>query len=222
MTAGIGEIGINKMVIFENAATAIGGAGGSSLVCANLPATEDFNGQLVILSDHTLSGPRIIVASTTGGTIIPDSPFDAQIPNGTEFIIFANRIPASVIKSALSADQAVNITAILGSETTLLNLNTVPNHYTVAKLRLKSADPGAGNSVNVRLYELVNAVLTQVDSFVITSPGDSLPNPSTGYYSLMDCFGLQYLTGDNLMVTVRQQVGGGPTAITGSWNYKSG
>ncbi len=95
MTASVIEIGIQKMVIFQNVATAIGGAGGISLVCANLPATVDYNGQLVVPSDRTLSGPRFIVASTLGGVITPDTPFDVQIPAGTEFIILSTRVPIS-------------------------------------------------------------------------------------------------------------------------------
>jgi hypothetical protein len=38
----------------------------------------------------------------------------------------------------------------------------------------------------------------------------------------MDMFGLPFLTGSNLKVTVQQQVGGGPSAITGEFNYRSG
>lgn len=118
----------------------------------------------------------------------------------------------------LSPDQPVNITAILASETNVFDLVTAGYNYTVEKLRLKSADPGGGNDVIVRLYENVNGVLTVVDSFTITTAGT---NPFTGYYSIMDMFGLQYLTGGEVKVTVQQEVGGGPTAITGEYNYRS-
>jgi hypothetical protein len=113
------------------------------------------------------------------------------------------------------AEVSVNTTAVLASETDIINLATSGFHYTVDKLRLKSDDPGGGNSVLVRLYELVNAVSTEVDNFTIDSAN------YTSFFSLMDMFGLQYLAGDNLRVSVEQLVAGGPTAITGSYTYRS-
>ncbi|GAH75365.1 unnamed protein product, partial [marine sediment metagenome] len=68
------------------------------------------------------------------------------------------------------------------------------------------------NTVTVRLYELVNDVLTEVDSFDITNA-----NFAT-YHSLMDIFGVPYLAGDELQVTVRASAGG-PYAITGQYSH---
>jgi hypothetical protein len=225
MGAGETELIVKEVISFQGSATGAGGAGGSTLVCSTLPATVDFNGQEVVITSGALYGQaRIINGTTAAGTITPDTNFGAQIGIGTNFIIVGQRVPLALILSLLplllNIDQIVNINAILASETNVFSINT--GNYTVQKLRLKSADPGAGNSVIVRLYELINNVLTNVDSFVITSPGDNLANPSTGYYSLMDMFGLPFLTGSNLKVTVQQQVGGGPSAITGEFNYRSG
>jgi hypothetical protein len=110
---------------------------------------------------------------------------------------------------------AVNINAILASETDFFNLSSAGRHYIVDNMFLKSADPGAGNSVIVRLYKLVNGVLT-----VVNAPIINIDNLNT-YFSLMSLFGLPNLAGDNLKVTVQQQVGGGPTAITGSYSFRS-
>ncbi|MFA5401500.1 MAG: hypothetical protein WC359_13705 [Dehalococcoidia bacterium] len=109
------------------------------------------------------------------------------------------------------ADTAVNITAIAGGETDVLNLAVADTRYIVRSLRLKCADPAA-NTVTVRLYELVNDVATVVHTYDITAV-----NFGT-YLSLMDIFGLSYLTGDNLRITV-QASGGGPYAVTGQYSY---
>ena len=109
------------------------------------------------------------------------------------------------------ADVAVNINAILAAETDVLNLAVAATRYIVRSLRLKSADPGA-NTVTVRLYGLVNDGLILVDSFAITTA-----NFGT-YYSLMDMFGLPYLAGDRLQVTV-QASAGGPYVVTGQYSH---
>lgn len=110
-------------------------------------------------------------------------------------------------------DVAVNITAIAAGETDVLNLAAAGTRYLVRSLRLKSADPGA-NTVTVRLYELVNDVLTVVDTFSMTTANFGTVQ------SLMDMFGLPHLAGDQLQVTV-QASGGGPYAITGQYSWAS-
>ncbi len=112
---------------------------------------------------------------------------------------------------------AVNVSAISASETDVLNLPVVASTcYTVQNLRLKCADPGA-NTVTVRLYERVNNILTEVDSFPITGGGAGVGNWET-YHSLMDMFGMPHLAGDNLQVTVRAS-GGAGYAVTGQYSY---
>ena len=109
------------------------------------------------------------------------------------------------------ADTAVDITAVNTGETNVFNLSAASTRYIVRSLRLKCADPGA-NTVTVRLYELVNDVLTEVDSFDIDST-----NFGTAH-SLMDMFGLSQLAGDELKVTVRASAGG-PYAVTGQYSH---
>jgi len=109
------------------------------------------------------------------------------------------------------ADVPVNINAIAASETDVLNLAAADTRYVVRHLRLKCANPGA-NTVTVRLYELVNDVLTEVDSFDITAA-----NFDT-HHSLMDMFGLSHLAGDALQVTVRASAGG-PYQVLAQYSY---
>lgn len=108
-------------------------------------------------------------------------------------------------------DAAVSINAVNTGETDVLHLNAASTRYIVRSLRLKCADPGA-NTVTVRLYELINDVLTEVDSYDIDSTN------YTYYHSLMDMFGLPQLAGDELQVTVRASAGG-PYAVTGQYSH---
>lgn len=109
------------------------------------------------------------------------------------------------------ADAAVNINAVNTGETDVFHLSAASTRYIVRSLRLKCADPGA-NTVTVRLYEVVNDVLTEVDSFAIT-------NANFGtYHSLMDMFGLPHLAGDELQVTVRASAGG-PYQVLGQYSF---
>lgn len=108
-------------------------------------------------------------------------------------------------------DVPVTIDAILGSETNVLDLSVADTRYMVKSLRLKLADPSA-ETMTVRLYELVNDVLTEVDYFDVDTT-----NFAT-YHSLMDMFGLPHLAGDSLKVTV-QMSGGGAIAVTGQYSY---
>lgn len=114
-------------------------------------------------------------------------------------------------------ETAVNISAIAASETNFLNLDGIvpywATHYTIDDLVLKCVDPGA-NTVNVRLYKLVNGVLTNTQTFAITNA-----NFAT-YFDINTMFGLKSLAGDNIKITV-QATGGGPYAVTGSYSYRS-
>ncbi len=105
----------------------------------------------------------------------------------------------------------VDVDAVAGSETDVLNLTG--QHFNVDKLRVKCEDPGL-NTVTVRLYELINDLPVQVDSFDIVTA-----NFAT-YFSLMDMFGVPSLHGDQLQITVRSSAGG-PYAVTGEYAYRT-
>ena len=107
------------------------------------------------------------------------------------------------------ADTAVTINAVAGSETNVLNLVVADTRYIVRGLRLKSVNPNP-DTVTVRLYELINDVFTVVDTFTIT-------NLNFGtHFTTMDMFGIPYLVGDNLKVTVQSSAG--TYAIVGQYS----
>jgi len=108
------------------------------------------------------------------------------------------------------ADVPFNVNAVL-AEANIFDLSVANTRYVVRSLRLKCVDP-AGQTVTVRLYELVNNVLTLVDTFDITTA-----NFAT-HHSLMDMFGLPHLAGDNLKVAVIATAAG-PYACTGQYSY---
>lgn len=123
--------------------------------------------------------------------------------------IAAIAIPTSILREQPDVGGSVN--AIAGGETDVLNLAAANTRYVMRNMRLKCADPGA-NTVTIRLYMLVNNILTQVDSFDINAA-----NFAT-YHSLMDMFGLPDLIGDRIQVTVRASAGG-PYVVTGQYTW---
>jgi hypothetical protein len=107
-------------------------------------------------------------------------------------------------------DVAITVTALSDSGTTVLNLRTAGTRYIVRNMRIKSADPGA-NTITVRLYEFINDVFLEVDSFDITTL------TFASYFNLYDMFGETQLAGDNLWITVETDAG--TAAITGQYSW---
>ena len=105
---------------------------------------------------------------------------------------------------------AVSINSIQASETSFLDLSVASTKYIVRDIRLVCADPGA-DTVTVKLYQLVNDVLTVVDTFAITTAN------YTADYTLMDLFGIPSITGSNIKITV--QSSSGTYAVTGQYSY---
>ena len=150
---------------------------------------EDFFA-IVGCDDTNLFNPTI------GGT--PRTTFDAA------FEAIGTALAALIGAAGLFHEQAdvlLTFNTVNGSETNVFNLVVADTRYIVRSLRLKFADPGA-NTITVRLYELVNDGLIEVDSFEVTTA-----NFGT-YHSLMDMFGMAQLAGDNLKVTTRVSAGG--------------
>ena len=153
----------------------------------------------------------------------------AAIPAGVPYKIVTFRfVPAEVaaltaLVVALAADVsdifheqpdvAVTIDAIAGGETNVFDLSAAATRYIVRNLRLKLADPLL-ETCTVSLYELVNDILTTVDTFTIDATN------WTTHHSLPDMWGLMHLAGDNLKVTVRMS-GGADVAITGQISWAS-
>ncbi len=115
--------------------------------------------------------------------------------------------PLAVLQE--ETEEAVSLNAST-TERNVLNLVVAAARYKLRSLFLKCVNPGA-ETVTVRLYLLVNDVLTEVDSFTITTDN------YTTYHSLMDMFGLPQLAGDSVKVTVESS--GGLHAITGQYSY---
>lgn len=186
---------------------------------------EHYRGMFLMFLDGDCIGQGHTIDSYTGATknmsfaagdVFTDAPAD-----GDSFVI----LPAEgrLLQLALAAlvgatgqfneqaDVPITINAINASETDVFDLNAATTRYIVRSLRLKAVDPGA-NTITVRLRELINDVSTVVDTFDITTA-----NFGT-HHSLMDMFGVPYLTGDDLQVTVRCDAGG-PYAVTGEYSH---
>lgn len=221
---------VRTLTAYSGITTADGLVDGTTLVDSNLIGRNDFiTEKAVLIMSGDADGEDKGAASfdnVTGTIVLQGTGFSAQIKAGTIYRVInissveidVANIAAKIdaIKGATGifyeqADVAVNITAIAASETDVLNLAVANTRYIVRSLRLKCADPEA-NTVTVRLYELVNDVLTEVDSFDIDST-----NLGT-YHSLMDMFGLPNLASDELKVTV-QASAGGPYAVTGQYAH---
>jgi hypothetical protein len=211
-----------------DAGIAIGGAvadAGAAVTDFDTNLTEatdnHYNGMLLMFVDGVDAGQTHTIDDYVGGTknvaFHANDWFTDAPANGDHFVI----LPFSVLRIMTGLitfdifheqnDTAINTTAINAGETDIINFAVVANHhYMVRHLRLKCADPGA-NTVTVRLYELINDVLTQVDSFDITTANFA------NYFSLMDMFGLQYLAADAVQITVRASAGG-PYTVTGQYS----
>jgi hypothetical protein len=130
-------------------------------------------------------------------------------PTGDTFVLISGY---GVLGWLPQADVAVTDTATTTeSDCVIFDLSTAGNSYKVNSLRLKFADPGA-NTVTVNLSELINDVLTVVDSFTVTTA-----NYGT-YFSLMDMFGTMHLAGDSLKVSCVMDAG--TAAVTGQYSYE--
>ena len=154
----------------------------------------------------------VINASCNGGTINIFG--DARVTDNSAAGCTVNDYTKETQLNSVfqeQADTAVNVNAILASETDIFDLNVADTRYIVRNLRLKCANPGA-DTVTVRLRELVNDVSTIVATFDITAA-----NFAT-YFTLMDMFGVPYLDGDDLQVTV-QASAAGPYVVTGQFSH---
>ncbi|MBA7485438.1 hypothetical protein ES707_20984 [subsurface metagenome] len=223
---------LQAFISYWGPTTANGGAGGATLICADLVNQPEFDGnQAVIISGPYGGQARDINGTTLLGTVTPASNFGGVITANTIFAILPIRtVPAEVaalvvLVNALATgiagatgifheqeDVPFNVNAVLAAEADILNLAVADTRYIVRSLRLKCVDPGA-ETVTVRLYELINdAGPLEVDSFAITNA-----NFAT-YHSLMDMFGLPHLAGDELQITV-QATAVGPYAVTGQYSH---
>lgn len=87
-----------EFAVFQDATTADGNVGGTTVVCSALTDEADYDGHLVqILSGDYKGQSRDITGITTGGTITVGTAFSGRIVAGTRFSIEAIRtVPAEV------------------------------------------------------------------------------------------------------------------------------
>lgn len=109
------------------------------------------------------------------------------------------------------ADAGISV-SIAAAETFIVTLTTADTRYILRNLRVKSPDPGAGNTITVTLYELINSAEVAVDTFVISQAN------FTTYFSLMDMFGLPHIAGDSIRVSLTGLLAG-PIVVTGQYSH---
>lgn len=167
--------------------------------------TQGFNPTVPIAIDSLLNG---LVGDVVGRK---DDTAVAVADNVSSIIRYLKGIIAAAGGIGILREQAdvpFNVNATL-AEATIFDLSVANTRYVVRNLRLKCVNP-VGETVTVRLYELVNNIQTLVDTFDITNA-----NFAT-FHSCMDMWGLPHLAGDNLKVTVIATAAG-PFACTGQF-----
>jgi len=92
--AGLSELEnkLESLVVYWGETTALGAADGSTLICSDLTAKPNYDGNIVVIKSGTCVGQgRVINGATTGGTVTPDTAFDGQIVASVKFAILAIR-----------------------------------------------------------------------------------------------------------------------------------
>jgi len=98
-------------------------------------------------------------------------------------------------------------------EADILDLSAADSMYSLRDLVVKSVDPGAGETITITLYKLVNDIATAIDDFIINSAN------FTYYYHLMDMFGEPYLIGSDIRITAVSSDAGPHNFLTGQYSY---
>lgn len=200
----VAAVGGTKLIINDTA------LGSLMTIWDNTRLTEPADywyGALVLCTAGTNVGQvrRIVGSLPNTVSVIPG--FADAIVIGDEFLIISDwRQPVFEQQDAVPINTTVSVV-----QANIVQLGDSGHSYMLNSVRLKFANPGA-NTITVRLYEWVNNVETQVDSFSITSA-----NWGT-YHSLMDMFGEHHLAGDYIRITA-QVSGGGPYALIGQYQY---
>jgi len=105
LVAGLAELEdkLESLVVYRGKTTADGAGDGSTLICADLTARPDYNGNLGIIKSGAYIGQsRVINGATTSGTVTPDAKFDGQILSGIKFAILSIR----TVEAAVDAIEA--------------------------------------------------------------------------------------------------------------------
>jgi len=174
-------------------------------------ANDYWNGTLLVCISGTNAGqarPVVDFANATGTfTVFPA--FNGTVVATDTFLLISGwKFAEWVVMPDVAITDTVTTTE---SDAVLLELATAGQSYRVNNVRLKFADPGA-NTVTVKLYELINDVSTEVDSFTVTTDNYS------SYYGLVDMFGTSHLAGDNLKISAVMDAG--TCVVTGQYSYE--
>lgn len=99
----------SDLVVYQGITDASGNVGGTTLVCSDISANADWDGNLVIITSGDYQGQaRDISGATTSGTITVGTAFDGQILDETTFSIAGIRtVPIEVIKFAAAGSKTI-------------------------------------------------------------------------------------------------------------------
>ncbi len=182
-----------------------------------LDPTMGFKSGLIFIHDLTTANTFTISADSLRVTIDPTCTAgtikvygNAKI-TGKEAAIAAG-VTVEDYTNKPNDEVPVDVMAVVAPGTTIFDLSVADTHYTVDKLGLVPDEPG-GDTITAELWELVNGVLTLIRSFVMGGGSGG------SYFSLVDMFGLDHLSGDSLKVVVVASAN--TYAVTGSYTYRS-
>lgn len=203
-------------VSYMGLTTGVGNVGGTTLVDAALVNFPSFANLAVKLLDGPSAGQVRFISTIVAGTVTVTTAFTnaagaaQQVAAGVRFALLPASTTVGVPGVLLGqASVPVSIDAIVGVETDFLNLAVANTVYLVQGLILRSVDPNP-NAVWVYRRELINGGLTIIDVFIINGGNFAIE------FSTMDMFGVPYLMGDRLQLSVLA-TGGGPYAVTGQY-----
>jgi hypothetical protein len=161
------EAKLDSVVVYRGETTDAGAADGSTLVCSDLTAHPDFDGnEVVILSGAYAGQARAISGSTVTGTITPESAFDGQILAGVKFAILSLRspgAPATITPSnsvAANWNSGVATSGNPGADLVSVGADDTKNKLHSLLVNISALSDGA--TVRVRLFMQVNGAERQV------------------------------------------------------------
>ena len=209
------QLGYGARLLTEDLSTALN----YTLITSAAEITEAAgfwkNALVICLTGLNAGQARPVIANTVD-TVTVFPAFSGLLVAGDTFLLISAYKPQVTEQQA---DTAVNLSLIqAAAATNVFDLSVAGFSYVVNTLRVKSADPTNGGAtaqtVTITLWELINDVLTAIDTFIIDGT-----NFGT-YFSLMDMFGLNHLAGDNLKVTAALSAGATtPIVVTGQYQH---
>jgi len=175
------EAKLDSVVVYRGETTDAGAVDGSTLVCSDLAARPDFNGnEVVILSGDYLGQTRAISGTTVAGLITPESAFGGQIAAGVKFAILSLRSPGAPATTTpsnsvvASWNSGVATSGNPGGDLVSIGASATRNKLHSLLVNIPALSNGA--TVRVRLFTKVNGTESQVynQTFVKGTDPDGL------------------------------------------------